>query len=452
MKRLSLFVLCSLFLVSAKAELEVPRDSVPEDHLAWFGLRGAVKEVVEYDYNGYGKTVWRFDKRGRLTEYVEYTHPFFENGGCVFGLWAHYRYAYDEKGKIQFVETYNADHNKVDEWADLTLELFPPQYKGATFRDKAEKEYGDTTFCYSVWHQKGEQSDYFGIRYDRYGNWFEEVYTTEDGYTCANVRVREIIYYKDIELFDLPAGVKAVSHQWTADDRAWSNRYEFDKEGNMTAFRSRVDDEDLFEWTPEDKDQLGSDLIVPEQDKDTKRTVEYWSTVPLGELKVLPADINEQNAFGLCFHYMGYAFEGSLYPLHDGWWVVLSHWCLDEEETIYLAEEDENGEPIPAASVYKDPFAGMRYPIIHTDSVGFTSRNYGGETIKMYKESDGKKIWDKLKVSCHLDVVDADPKTRRVLCRTNPNNWEWDENPQYYSVYGWMDEEWVCANLLTTCP
>ena len=42
MKRLSLFVLCSLFLVSAKAELEVPRDSVPEDHLAWFGLRGAV--------------------------------------------------------------------------------------------------------------------------------------------------------------------------------------------------------------------------------------------------------------------------------------------------------------------------------------------------------------------------------------------------------------------------
>ena len=320
MKRLSLFVLCSLFLVSAKAELEVPRDSVPEDHLAWFGLRGAVKEVVEYDYNGYGKTVWRFDKRGRLTEYIEYTHPFFENGGCVFGLWAHYRYAYDEQGKIQFLETYNADYNTVDDWADMILELFPPQRKDADFRDRAEKEFGDTTFCCSMWHQKGEQSDYFGIRYDRYGNWFEEVHTTEDGYTCANVRVREIIYYKDIELFDLPAGVKAVSHQWTADDRVWSNRYEFDKEGNMTAFRSRVDDEDLFEWTPEDKDQLGSDLIVPEQDKDTKRTVEYWSTVPLGELKVLSADINEQNAFGLCFHYMGYAFEGSLYPLHDGGW------------------------------------------------------------------------------------------------------------------------------------
>jgi len=451
MKRLSLFVLCSLFLVSAKAELEVPRDSVPEDHLAWFGLRGAVKEVVEYDYNNYGKTVWRFDKRGRLTEYVEYTHPFFENGGCVFGLWAHYRYAYDEKGKIQFLETYNADYNTVDDWADMILELFPPQRKDADFRDRAEKEFGDTTFCCSMWHQKGEQSDYFGIRYDRYGNWFEEVYTTEDGYTCANVRVREIIYYKDIELFDLPVGVKAVSHHWTADDRVWSNRYEFDKEGNMTAFRSRVDDEDLFEWTPEDKDQLGSDLIVPEQDKDTKRTVEYWSTVPLGELKVLPADINEQNAFGLCFHYMGYAFEGSLYPLHDGWWVVLSHWCLDEEETIYLAEEDENGEPVPAASRYKDPFAGMTYPIIKTDSVGFSTRNYSNQTIKMYKDSDGKKVWDKLRVQCNIDVLDADPKTRRLLVRTNPRDWCWDDKP-YQSVYGWMDEEWVCANLLTTCP
>jgi len=211
-----------------------------------------------------------------------------------------------------------------------------------------------------------------------------------------------------------------------------------------------VDDEDLFEWTPEDKDQLGSDLIVPEQDKDTKRTVEYWSTVPHGELKVLPADINEQNAFGLCFHYMGYAFEGSLYPLHDGWWVVLSHWCLDEEETMFLGE-DENGEPIPAASVYKDPFAGMTYPIIKTDSVGFSTRNYGGETIKMYKESDGKKVWDKLRVQCNIDVLDADSKTRRLLVRTNPRDWCWDDKP-YQSVYGWMDEEWICANLLTTCP
>ena len=175
MKRLLSFVLCSVFLVTAKAELIIPRDSVPEDHLAWFGLRGAVQEVTEYNYNNYGKKIWRFDTRGRLTEYYEYTHPFFENGGCVFGLWAYYRYAYDEQGKIIFEESYNADYNTVDEWADITLELFPPQYKGADFRDKAEKEHGDTTFCYNQWTPDGETSNYFGIRYDRKGNWFEMV-------------------------------------------------------------------------------------------------------------------------------------------------------------------------------------------------------------------------------------------------------------------------------------
>ena len=460
MKRLGswLLALGSLFFVPIGAqELTIPRDSVPEDHLAWFGLRGAVQEVTEYDYNSYGKKIWRFDTRGRLTEYYEYTHPFFENGGCVFGLWAHYRYAYDEQGKIIFEETYNADYNTVDEWADLTLELFPPQYKGADFRDKAEKEHGDTTFCYNQWTPDGPTSNYFGVRYDRKGNWFEMVHTSEDGYTCASVVVREIKYYKDIALFDLPVGVKAVSHQWKSDGRKWGNRYEFDREGNMTSFRSWVDEEVLYEWTPADE-ELGSDFIVPESEINPKsetlnhKSIEYWSTAVLGELKALPADVSEKEAFYLCFDYMGYAFEGNLYPLHDGWWIVMSHWCLDEDLTMYLDEEDENGDPIPAASRYKDPFAGMRYPIIKTDSVSFISRNYGGQTIKMYKESEGKKVWDKLKVSCHLDVLDANPKTRRVLCRTNPNNWDWEESPQYYAVFGWIDEEWVCANLLTTCP
>ena len=40
--RLLVFALCSLLFLPAKAELTVPKDSVPEDHLAWFGLRGAV--------------------------------------------------------------------------------------------------------------------------------------------------------------------------------------------------------------------------------------------------------------------------------------------------------------------------------------------------------------------------------------------------------------------------
>ena len=450
MRRLVVFALCSLLFLPAKAELTPPRDSVPEDHLAWFGFRGAVKEVVQYDYYDYGKTIWRFDTRGRLTEYYEYTHPFFENGGCVFGLWAHYRYAYDEQGKILFLETYNADYNTVDDFADLILELFPPQNKEANFRDKTEKEHGDTTSCYTLWTPDGELSNYFGIRYDRKGNWFEQVHTSEDGYTCAGVIVREFTYYKDIELFDLPVGVKAISHQKNEDGRVWSNRYEFDKEGNMTSFRSWVDDEALYEWNPTTDEELGSDFIVADLEKGTKRTVEYWSTVPVGELKALPADVNEEDAFYLCFDYMGYAFEGSLYPLHNGWWIVLNHWCLDEMDEIYIGE-DENGEPIPAASVYKDPFAGMTYPIIKTDSVGFSTRNYSNQTIKMYKESDGKKVWDKLRVQCNIDVLDADPKTRRLLCRTNPGDWCWDDKP-YQSVYGWMDEEWVCANLMTTCP
>ncbi len=448
MKKTLFFLLCSLWFSAVYAQAEVPRDSVPDDHLAWFGLRGAVKEVVQYDYNNYGKTIWRFDTQGRLTEYIDYTHPFFENGGCVFGLWAHYRYAYDKNGKIQFLETYNADNNTVDEWADMTLELFPPQYKGATFRDKAEKEYGDTTFCYNQWTPDGEISNYFGVRYDRKGNWFEMVHTSEDGYTCASVVVREIKYYKDIALFDLPVGVKAVSHQWKSDGRKWGNRYDFDREGNMTSFRSWVDDEMLYEWTPADE-ELGSDFIVPGAE-DATRKVEYWSTVPVGELKFLPEGVNEKDAFYLCFDYMGYAFEGSLYPLHNGWWIVLNYWCLDEMDGIYLGE-DENGEPIPAASQYKDPFAGMKYPIIKTDSVSFSTRNYSNQIIKMYKESDGKKVYDKLRVQCNVDVLDADPKTRRLLCRTNPGDWCWDDKP-YQSVYGWMDEEWVCANLLTTCP
>lgn len=437
-------------------ELIVPRDSVPEDHMAWFGLRGPVAEVVEYDYNNYGKTIWRFDQQGRLTEYVEYTHPFFEQGGCVFGLWAHYRYAYDAKGKIQFLETYCADYNTVDDFADLTLELFPRQIKDAHFRDKAEAEYGDTTFCYNQWTPDGEMSNYFGIRYDRYGNWFEQVHTSEDGYTCASVRVREITYYKDIELFDLPVGVKTVSHEWKADGKLWSNRYEFDREGSLTSFRSWVADgvhaekEPLYEWNSKTDTEPGSDLIVGGVSKETRRTVTYWSSVPVGELKMLPPEINEKNAFGLCFDYMGYAFEGSLYPLHDGWWVVLSYWCLDEMDGIYVGE-DENGEPIPAASQYKDPFAGMCYPIIKTDSVGFSTRNYNGQTIKLYSASEGKKVDDRLKVQCNVDVLDADPQTRRLLCRTNPTDWCWDEQP-YVSVYGWMDEEWVCANLMTTCP
>jgi len=443
----------------AWAELEVPRDSIPEDHLAWFDLRGPVSELTEYDYYNYGKTIWRFDKKGRLTEYIQYTTPFFQDGGCVFGLWAHYRYAYNPEGKIIFLETYYADYNTVDEWADSTLQLFPPQIKEKDYRAFAEREYGDTTRCYSLWTEE-EKPSYHGVRYDHFGNRIEDVWTDGGDRTCANVRVRNIKYYKDIELFDLPVGVRTVSHQWTADGRQWGNQYDFDQEGNMTSFHSWVGDETLYEWNYQTDEQPGCELIEPEIGENVERTVSYWSSVAIGEMKSLPTGVNEENAFYLCFNYMGYAFEGALYPLHDNWWIVLSHWCLDEMDDIYIGE-DENGKPIPASSQYRDPFAGMRYPIIRTDSVSFSTRNYSGQTIPMYSAADSKRVWDRLKVQCSLDVLDADVKTRRLLCRSNPNDWMWgtpltEEEKEwkhpYVAVYGWVDEQWTCANLLTTCP
>ena len=365
----ALFVI--LTISASVGAIDVPRDSVPSDHLAWFGFSGPVQEVREYDYSYYAKKVWRFDRQGRLTEYVEYQNPFFGDGGCVFGLQAHYRYAYDAQGKIEFQETYNADYTTVDEYDDMVLELFPPQNKEINHFAEAEREFGDTTFCWSKWVADSESHHYYGRRYDRFGNWFEDVSADEDDYYCANVRVREISYY------------------------------------------------------PKPRDPR------------------------LSSIEELPKGCNERTAFGLIFDFQGYVFEGSLYPLHDGRWIVLSYWCLDEEESIYI--EDENGEPIPAASKYKDPFKGIRYPVIQTDSVSFMTRNYGGKTIKLYDKAKGKRVLYTLDVECSLDVLDADPKTRRLYSRSNPNDWMWEEQP-FKSVIGWVDEEWVCANLLTTCP
>lgn len=172
----------------------------------------------------------------------------------------------------------------------------------------------------------------------------------------------------------------------------------------------------------------------------------------LGHVDELPKGCNLKTAFGLIFSYKGYVFEGAMYPLHNNQWIILSYWCLDEDETIYLAEElDENGDPIQAITRYKDPFEGIQYPVLTTDSVCFSTRNYGGQTIKLYAKSKGKKVLYTLDEECSLDVLDADPKTRRLYCRSNPSDWMW-EGKQFKSVIGWVDEDWVCANLLTTCP
>jgi len=430
-----------------------------EDHMSYFALRGPVKEVRMYDYAQHGKTIWRFDKEGRLVHYENYGTPYAGDGGCVFRLTDRYRYAYDSDGRIIVLESYNEVETLVDENDDKILTLFPLRAPKDLLFEKATKEYGDTTYCYSRWwEQEGDAMQHYqGRRYDKYGNWIEDFTGTEDSYDHTDVRVREIDYYKDIELMDLPVGVKTVTHRWKADDKYWGNCYDFDKDGFLTHFHSWVAEsedaakEPLYEWDIQTDDMPGSDLIPTELTKDTKREVSYWSPVALGELTVLPKEITKEEAFYLVFHYMGYVFEGDLYPLHNGWWVVMSRWCLDEMDSIYLGE-DEDGNPIPAASVYKDPFGDKRYPLIKTDSISFSTRNYSHQAIKVYGSSEGKKVTEKLKVQCSLQVLDADVTTRRVLCRTSPNDWDWEENPQFYSIYGWMDEEWICSNLFTTCP
>ena len=181
--------------------------------------------------------------------------------------------------------------------------------------------------------------------------------------------------------------------------------------------------------------------------------------VNVTEIQELPKGCSVETAFSLDLVYKGYLFDALLYPLHDNKWIVLSHWCLDEENSIFM--NDENGEEVPASLLYKDPFEGIKYPVITTDSVSFSTRNYGGTVIKMYNKPRGRIVLYKLDVECSLDVLDADPKTRRVYCRSNPGDWCWGE-PQteeeegwkhpFRSVIGWVDEEWICSNLLSTCP
>lgn len=260
----------------AAEDLELPHDSVPEDHLAWFGFKGAVKEVRQYNYGWYGKTVWRFDPQGRLVEYFDYMHPFALSGGCVFGLYEHFRYAYDGEGKIIFLETFNAENELVDAYDDIILELFPSQNRDADLFPLAEKEFGDTTYCWSKWSETEDLMHYQGRQFDRRGNWIEDVSASEDSYDHADVQVREIEYYRDIEVMGLPVGVKTVTHKWKDDGKNWSNQYDFDREGNLLRFQSWCNKEALYTWKAGEDETLGSDLIVWEPYGDKGRKISYW--------------------------------------------------------------------------------------------------------------------------------------------------------------------------------
>lgn len=276
MKRVGYILIAMLALPAMAQEIEIPHDSVPEDHLAWFGFYGPVKEVCEYNYGWYGKTIWRFDPQGRLTEYIDYITPFAGSGGCVFGLYEHFRYAYDNDGNIIFLETFNAENELVDAYDDMILELFPPQCKDADLFPLAEKEFGDTTYCWSRWSETEDLMHYQARRFDNHGNWIEDVSASEDDYDHADVRVRAITYYRDIEAMGLPVGVKTVTHKTKADGRTWSNQYDFDREGNLTRFRSWCDKEQLYEWDINIDETPGSDHIVWEPEHIKSRKIKYW--------------------------------------------------------------------------------------------------------------------------------------------------------------------------------
>lgn len=129
-------LLTALFASAQGYETTIP----DEDHLSYFDLRGPVQEVREYDYANHAKTLWRFDKQGRLTHYEAYATPFAGNGGCVFGMTDRYRYAYDEEGKMIILETFNEVENLVDENDGKVLTLFPMREPKDVLFEQASKE------------------------------------------------------------------------------------------------------------------------------------------------------------------------------------------------------------------------------------------------------------------------------------------------------------------------
>ena len=174
-------------------------------------------------------------------------------------------------------------------------------------------------------------------------------------------------------------------------------------------------------------------------------------------LDALPADFNEDDLFAFILDYGGYDMIVDAWQMPDGDWLIPYHWCPEEEESFEL---DEAGNLVEVE--YKDPFEGKPYPVIHNPHFSFGTRNYGGETINFYKAPDSQEVvctTDYKEIS--LDVVAVDTKTRRLQVKSNPKDWCWGEVEEewqegyrhpFVDLQGWVDEEWVCANTVTTCP
>lgn len=176
-------------------------------------------------------------------------------------------------------------------------------------------------------------------------------------------------------------------------------------------------------------------------------------------LDAMPADFNEDDLFGFILKYGGYDMIVDAWQMPDGDWLIPYHWCAEEDEGTYF-EEDEAGNQIEV--VYKDPFEGKPYPVIHNPHFSFMTRNYGGDTINFYKAPDSEEVVCTTNYpEISLDVIAVDAKTRRLQVQSNPKDWCWGEVEEewqegyrhpFVELKGWIDEEWVCANTVTTCP
>lgn len=171
-------------------------------------------------------------------------------------------------------------------------------------------------------------------------------------------------------------------------------------------------------------------------------------------LKALPDGFSEDDLFGLVLDFGGYAMDAAAWPMPDGDWLITDHWCAEEDGSIFKVDEDGNEYEV----VYEDPFKGEPYPVVHKPDLSFSTRNYGGETIKFYAAPDSDEVLCTSNKEINLDVVAANLKTRRLLVRSNPNDWCWakpgeeNEKEPFIDLHGWIDEEWVCGSTMTTCP
>jgi hypothetical protein len=203
---------------------------------------------------------------------------------------------------------------------------------------------------------------------------------------------------------------------------------------------------------------FGCNTATTQNTTEIKKEVVEETTVRYFD--ALPAEFNEDDMFGLILDYGGYSMIVNAWQMPDGDWLIPYHWCEEEDGGGVYFKVDEQGNEVEV--VYKDPFEGKPYPVIHNPQFSFSTRNYGGQTINFYKASDSQEVacsTDYKEIS--LDVVGVDLKTRRLLVQSNPKDWCWGEPEEewqeeyrhpFVELRGWIDEEWVCANTVTTCP